>query len=571
MNVKSMLAQARGEREADLVISNVTVPNLFSFELEVTDVAVSGDLIVGVGEGYSGARTVDGTGKYLVPGFIDGHCHIESTMLTPEGFAELVLPRGTTAVFADPHEIANTSGMAGLEYMHRASRSLPMDVFLNAPSCVPASPFETPFDRLDSMALDQMFRKGWCTALGEVMNYPGVLEGDPDLWGKILVSGDQVKTGHAPGLTGKDLCAYLLSRCDSDHESYELGEAIEKLRRGMWVMIREGASEHNLEDLAPMILQDERRGCRSMMVSDDLNVPHILNRGHMDEKLRMAQRLGISFLTALRMVTLSAADYFGLKDRGAIAPGYRADMVLIDSMENCRAEMVWKDGTLVAENGSLSSYPLVREGRYPSPSKTTEIPDSEGLKVKFQGGNIRVIGIKPGQVVTEHLVMPPKVKDNLVISDVEKDVIKMAVVDRNTDSGRVGIGFVHGIGLTGGAMASSVAHDAHNFGVIGTNDDDMVSALRELRRLGGGFVSVLDGKVLSSLPLPVGGLMSQESPEEIMEKYEKMEVSIEKLGCSLEHPFMVMAFLSLSVIPTLKLTDQGYVDLGAGGLLDLFV
>ncbi|PIE54801.1 MAG: adenine deaminase [Dethiosulfovibrio peptidovorans] len=572
MNVAHNLAQARGDIPADLVITNVMVPNLFSFEILRADVAVSGDRIVGIGQDYEGVETVDGGGGVLLPGFIDGHCHIESTMVSPEGFAELVLPRGTTAVFADPHEIANTSGMAGLEYMHRASRKLPLDVFLNAPSCVPASSFETPFEELDALALTEMFRRGWCTALGEVMNYPGVLSGDPAVWAKILVSGDQIRTGHAPGLMGKDLCAYLLSRCDSDHESYTIPEAMDKLRLGMWLMIRSGASEHNLEDLAPIIVQDERRCSRCMMVSDDLNVPYLIDRGHMDEKIRMAQDLGISSLAALRMVTLSVAEYFGLRDRGAIAPGYRADMVLVDSLKTCIPCLVWKDGVLVVEDGILVEGPFPRERQYPSPRRDTPLPSVKDLLIPARGeASIRVIGVKPGQVITDHLTLPPTILDGRVVSDPNRDLLKMVVVDRNTGSGRFGLGFVHGMRLRQGALASSVAHDAHNFGVIGTNDQDMIAALTALREMGGGFVAVDDGDVLGRLPLPVGGLMSDQHPEDLAQRYQELETAIQALGSPPEHPFMVMAFLSLSVIPALKLTDQGYVDLNAGGALDLFV
>lgn len=571
MNIKELLSQSRGDIPADLVISNVTIPNLFSFEMISADVAISKGIIVGIGEGYQGKKTVDGIGKHLIPGFIDGHCHIESTMLSPEGFAELVVPRGTTTVFADPHEIANTSGMDGLEYMHRASQNLPLDLFLNAPSCVPASSFETPFDELDCVAVKRMFENRWCRALGEVMNYPGVINGDPSVWAKIMASGDEVKTGHAPGLMGKDLCAYLLSRCDSDHESFLLPEALEKLRQGMWLMIREGASEHNLKDLAPVIVEDERRVSRCMMVSDDLNVSYLMEKGHMDEKVRMAQKLGISALSAIRMVTLSAADYFRLRYQGAIAPGYQADMVLVESLEECIPEMVWKRGKLVAQNGKLIK-PLGRQKEYPTISKDVQIPQPYQLEIRAKNSDdIRVIGVKPGQVVTEHLVLSPTIKDGLVMADPQRNLAKIAVVDRNTSSGRVGLGFVSGMGLKRGAMASSVAHDAHNFEVLGMSDLDMSAALEKLREMGGGFAISLGGKVIANLSLPVGGLMSDQNPSTVLSQYKELERAARELGTDVDHPFMVMAFLSLSVIPSLKLTDQGYVDLNSGGALDLFV
>lgn len=570
MNLDEILSCARGDLESDLVIKNVWVPNVFTFEITQKDVALYKDTIVGVGKDYQGKTAIDGRGKYLVPGFIDGHCHIESTMLTPEGFAELVVPRGTTSVFADPHEIANTSGMSGMEYMDRASSNLPLDIYLNAPSCVPASSFETPFETLDGAAIEKMFRKAWCFGLGEMMNYPGVLKGDKDVWAKILASHDQVRTGHAPGLRGKDLCAYLMSRCASDHESVTLEEALEKLSLGMWVMIREGAEEHNLKDLAPLVAQDERRSSRVMMVSDDLTVSYIFKKGHMDEKIRMAQGFGISPVCSIRMATLSPADYFGLKDLGAIAPGYRGDMVLLDSLEDCKVSMVFKDGVLVAEGGKLLKN-IQRQREYPSPSKDIKLPKAEDLAIKASGEKIRVIGIKKGQVVTEHRILEPTLKGSEAVSDPSRDLAKMVVVDRNQNSGRLGLGFVQGMSLKRGAIGSSVAHDAHNFLAIGTNDEDMVAALEKLRSMGGGLTAVLDGRILGSLGLPVGGLMSDKNPKDLASEYDELEKAVRELGCPLEHPFMAASFLSLSVIPSLKLTDQGYVDLSEGGSLKLFL
>ncbi len=571
MNVSEYLAVARGDRPADLVLRGARVANVFTLEYEEADVAVFEGRIAGVGKDYRGAGEEDLSGMVLVPGFIDGHCHIESTMLTPAAFSELAAVRGTTAVVPDPHEIANTCGMAGVEYMWRESLNCPVDLFFTAPSCVPASSFETPFEELDAGAVAEMFARGWCDSLGEVMNYPGVIGGDPALWAKLYASGSRAKSGHAPGLTGKNLCAYLLSGCDSDHESFSEEEGLDKLRRGMTLMIREGATEHNLEDLAVLVRENEARSSRCMMVSDDLSARYLRDRGHMDEKMRLAVKCGISPLAALRMITLTPAEYFGWKDRGAVAPGRIADMAAVDSLENCSVKRVWKRGRLVARDGRLLGGSLPRAKAPVSARNSVSVPEQKAFEIFVpRGARIRVVGLRPGQVVTDHLVLEPSVSDGLAVADSSRDICWLAVLEKNRGTGRLAVGFVHGLGLKEGAIGSSVAHDAHNFVVAGADIPSMRRAFEFLISEGGGIVAVRGSEVLASLGLPVGGLMNPAGAEQVISGLESAEKAALSLGTAVDHPFMAMSFLSLSVIPELKLTDQGYVDLGRGGIQSLF-
>lgn len=572
MQISEFLAVARGDRPADLVLRGARVANVFSLEYEEADVALYRGRIAGVGRGYRGLAEEDLSGMVLAPGFIDGHCHIESTMLTPAAFSELAVLRGTTSAAPDPHEIANTCGMAGVEYMWRESLGCPVDLFFTAPSCVPASAFETPYEELDASAVAEMFARGWCDSLGEVMNYPGAVGGDPALWAKLYASGSRVKSGHAPGLTGKELCAYLLSGCDSDHESFTLEEGLDKLRRGMMLMIREGATERNLKELAPLVRENEARSSRCMMVSDDLTARYLRDTGHMDIKIRLAIQAGISPLAALRMVTLTPAEYFGWKDRGAIAPGRIADLVAVDSLENCSVKKVWKRGRPVVSEGRLLDGPVPRVAPPSMAAGRVSVPGSEAFRLPAaEGARVRTVGVRPGQVVTDHLVMEATVKDGAAVADPSRDLCFLAVLEKNRGTGRLAVGFVKGLGLKEGALGSSVAHDAHNFVAAGADIQSIISVFEHLAERGGGVAAVRGDSILASLDLPVGGLMNPGSADEVIEGLERTEAAARELGCPLEHPFMTMSFLSLSVIPELKLTDQGYVDLGRGGLLSLFV
>ena len=570
-SLRDLLPFARGEVPSDLVIRGARVANVLSLEFEEVDVAVARGTIVGMGEGFEGREVLDARGSVLIPGLLDGHLHIESSCLTPSRFAEIVVPRGTTGVFADPHEIANVLGAAGVRGMAEASRGLPLDVFLGAPSCVPASPFETCRVPLGAADLAGLFADGTCQHLGEMMNYPGVVAGDREVWAKIAAAGDRPLTAHAPGLSGRALGAYALSGCDGDHESTSLEEGREKLRRGFWVMMRGGSVAPDLEALAPLLREDPARAGRCMGVSDDVDVRTLLEEGHQDAKLRRLCARGVDPLAALRCLTLSPAEYFRLPRRGAIAPGWRADLALVDSLETCRVHRVWKDGVLVARDGRLCVSPdhavppaLLDRGE-PLPPL-----DRERLRVPAAGRLLRVLGARPGSLLTENLLLPPRVEEGQVVPDPERDLVKLAVRERHTGSGRLGVGFVRGLGLRRGALGASVAHDAHNHIAAGADDRSLFTALRALEELGGGFVAAEGDRILAALPLPVGGLMNPGPGEETARLLEEVDRAVRGLGVEGLHPCMALSFLSLSVIPRLKLTDRGYVDLEGGGLLGLF-
>ena len=509
----------------------------------------------------------------MIPGMIDGHVHIEDTMMTPQAFAYSAALRGTSTVMADPHEISNALGMAGLEYMFKSSQGLPIDIFYGAPSCVPASDLETPYEELDMTAIKSMFDSGLVQHLGEMMNYPAVIAGDPEVWGKILAAGNVPLTGHAPGVSGKSLNAYLVSGVNSDHECVNLDEAHEKLSRGMWLMIREGASFLDLKTLLPLIKSNPLNAARCMVVSDDITARYLIERGHMDEKIRIMLREGLDPFTALRMVTLSPAEYFRLWDRGGIAPGKIADFSILDSDiidESFRVAYVWKNGRQVVRDDDVFSMNDSENLAPVTHIRVKKIPSPEQLQIPAQGNKINVIGVTEGTVITQTLQLTPKVENGLIVPDPERDIAKIVVLERHRDTGRFGVGFVKGLGVRRGAFGSSVAHDAHNFVVAGADDLSIVTALKGLAEIGGGLVTADGQNLTASFPLPIGGLMSYLQPEEVSAELAKMERAASDLGVRINHPFMVMSFLCLSVIPELRITDLGYVDITKGGVQKIF-
>ncbi|MBR0168239.1 MAG: adenine deaminase [Synergistaceae bacterium] len=572
--MNKLAAVARGDIPADLVIHNAKIANIFTNEYEFSDIAVYSGKIAGISQGYTGRVNFDAEGRAVIPGMIDGHIHIEDTMMTPPAFAQTAALHGTSTVMADPHEISNALGMAGLEYMFRASQGLPVDIFYGAPSCVPASEFETPYDELDMTAIKSMFDRKMTQHLGEMMNFPAVISGDSEAWGKIMAAGNVPLTGHAPGVRGKALNAYMSSGIDSDHECTEIGEAREKLSRGMWLMIREGASFLDLKTLIPLVKENPLNAARCMAVSDDITARYLLERGHMDEKMRIMIREGLNPFTALRMVTLSPAEYFRLYDRGIIAPGKIADFVILDAQEmdeSFRIHSVWKNGRQIvrdddifAVNGDEHLAPVMK-------IRVTKIPSAENIRVKSQGSEINVIGVTEGTVITKTLRITPKIENGCVVPNAENDVAKIVVLERHRDTGQFAVGFVKGLGIRRGAVGSSVAHDAHNFVVAGADDDSIITALKSLAEMGGGLV-VSDGEeVKASFALPIGGLMSYLPAEKVSENLAVMENSASELGVKIGHPFMVLSFLCLSVIPELRITDQGYIDITKGGKQNIFV
>ena len=572
--MNKLAAAARGDIPADLVIRNAKIANVCSGEYELSDVAVYSGKIAGIAKGYEGRITFDAEGRVLIPSMIDGHVHIEDTMMTPDNFAVLAAKHGTGTVLADPHEIANTLGMAGLEYMFRASQGLPIDIFYGAPSCVPASDLESPYQELDMSNLHDMFSRGLVQHLGEMMNFPAVIAGDPDAWGKILAAGNVPLTGHAPGVSGKPLNAYMSSGIDSDHECTTLAEAQEKLARGMRLMIREGASFRDLRTLLPLIKANPLNAARCMAVSDDITARYLLETGHMDEKMRIMLGEGIDQFAALRMVTLTPAEYFRLYDRGAITPGKLADFALLDADvmdEGFRVREVWKKGRLVMSEGDVFTRDVQEHAAPLIRSKVTRIPREADIRVKAEDGLMNVIGVTEGTVITRTLRLRPRVIDGFAVQDAGQDIAKIVVLERHNDTGRFGVGFVKGLGIRQGAAGSSVAHDAHNFVVAGMDDISIITALHELADMGGGLTCTLDGEVKASFALPIGGLMSTLNAEEVCANLAHMEDTAQALGVNIPHPFMVLSFLCLSVIPELRITDLGYVDITKGGKLNIFV
>ena len=571
--MNKLAAIARGDLPADLVIRNAKIANVYSLNYELSDVAIHSGKIAGIGRGYEGITSFDAQGRVMIPGMIDGHVHIEDTMMTPQAFAYSAALRGTSTVMADPHEISNALGIAGLEYMFRASQGLPIDIFYGAPSCVPASDLETPYEELDMTAIKSMFDSGLVQHLGEMMNYPAVIAGDPEVWGKILAAGNVPLTGHAPGVSGKSLNAYLVSGVNSDHECVNLDEAHEKLSRGMWLMIREGASFLDLKTLLPLIKSNPLNAARCMVVSDDITARYLIERGHMDEKIRIMLREGLDPFTALRMVTLSPAEYFRLWDRGGIAPGKIADFSILDSDiidESFRVAYVWKNGRQVVRDDDVFSMNDSENLAPVTHIRVKKIPSPEQLQIPAQGNKINVIGVTEGTVITQTLQLTPKVENGLIVPDPERDIAKIVVLERHRDTGRFGVGFVKGLGVRRGAFGSSVAHDAHNFVVAGADDFSIVTALKGLAEIGGGLVTADGQNLTASFPLPIGGLMSYLQPEEVSAELAKMERAASDLGVRINHPFMVMSFLCLSVIPELRITDLGYVDITKGGVQKIF-
>ena len=569
-----LAAAARGDIPADLVIHNAKIANIFTQSYEHADIAIHSGKIAGIGENYEGRVNYDAEGRAVIPGMIDGHIHIEDTMMTPPAFAYTAALHGTSAVMADPHEISNALGMAGLEYMFRASQGLPIDIFYGAPSCVPASDFETPYEELDMTAIKSMFDRNMTQHLGEMMNFPAVIAGDSEAWGKILAAGNVPLTGHAPGVTGKSLNAYMSSGINSDHECTTLNEAREKISRGMWLMIREGATFFDLKTLLPIVKENPLNASRCMAVSDDITARYLLERGHMDEKMRIMIREGLNPFVALRMVTLSPAEYFRLYDRGIIAPGKIADFVILDAeemTEDFRINSVWKNGRQVVRDDDVFAQ---LEDEHLAPvikTRVTKIPSPENLRVKAQGSIINVIGVTEGTVITKTLNLPAKIDNGYAVPDAENDIAKIVVLERHRDTGHYSVGFVKGLGIKRGAIGSSVAHDAHNFVVAGVDDVSIFTALKTLAEMGGGL-AVTDGEnVMSSFALPIGGLMSYLPPEKVSANLAMMDNAASDLGVRIGHPFMVLSFLCLSVIPELRITDNGYVDITHGGRQNIFV
>jgi adenine deaminase len=567
MKLEELIAAARGEVEVDLLLEGADIVNTLSGERHRSNVAISDGTVVGF-DCSSAKRVVDLSGKLLAPGFIDGHVHIESAMVTIPEYARAVVPRGTTTVVADPHEIANVLGAEGIRYMLESSRLSPLSVFVMLPSCVPATHLETSGACLDAEALSEMIDEVGVIGIAEVMNYPGVIFRDPQVLAKIRLAGEKRVDGHCPLLSGRDLAAYVAAGIGSDHECTSSEEAKEKLRLGMRIMIREGTAAKNLDDLLPLVNDVNSR--RFLFVSDDRHPSDILREGHIDSMVRRAVESGLDPIVAITIASLNAAEYFGLRDCGAIAPGRRADILVLDDLDELNVLKVLKDGKVVAEGGRMIA-PLGKAQRPALASMQVGQIDPGSFDIKAEGSLARVIGVVPNQIITRSLRLQPKVIDGYAVADVDRDLLKMAVVERHRGTGNVGLGLVSGFGLARGAIATSVAHDSHNIAAVGTSSEEIYRAVSKVREMGGGLVVVDDGMVTASLPLPIAGLLSDRSMDEVAELIEEVVGAARDLGSTLEDPFMTLSFLCLPVIPELKLTDKGLVDVNRFDFVPLFV
>ncbi len=570
--LQQVIAMAAGRGEADVLFTNAHLLNLFSGEVEDTHVAVGRGVIVGIGPMYQRAREVyDLRGKYLLPGFIDGHVHLESSLLSPARYAEAVVPHGTTTVVADPHEIANVAGIAGVAYMLKATERLPLEVFFMVPSCVPATSLETAGAELGPGLVATLLRQRRVLGLAEVMNYPGVISGEGALLQKILAAKRARKLidGHAPGLSGQALRAYLSAGIGSDHECTMLEEAREKLSLGMRLMLREGSASKNLEALHPLVTPLTARRC--LLVSDDRDVWDLTQEGHMDAILRKAVALGVPPLLAVQMATLNPAEYFGLRRHGAVAPGYAADLVVVNDLKEFAVDLVFKRGRLVAEGGHLAA-PLSEEVSEDL-RHTVKLSSlsQEALRIPAKSGKVRVIGLVPGQLLTQQRILQPTVRGGCVMAEPARDLLKLAVVERHRGTGNVGLGLVTGFGLRTGALASSVAHDSHNLIAVGVEDSDILCALQEVHRMGGGLAVCEGGRVRSSLALPLAGLMTDAPLQRVIADVHALHQSARALGTPLACPLMALSFLALPVIPELRLTDRGLVDVERSCVVPLYV
>jgi adenine deaminase len=564
--LNQLISVARGESPADLILANARVVNTFTGEIETGNVAVCGGKVAGVGDYQEAKKVIDLQGKYLAPGLINGHTHLESSMLDVGQYARAVVPHGTSSVITDLHEIANVCGLDGIKYVLECARRLPFDLFLMAPSCVPATHLETSGASLGPDDIKRILRFKECIGLGEVMNYPGVLFGDAGMLRKIESARGKIIDGHAPGVSGKDLNAYIGAGIHSDHESVTLAEGEEKLRRGMYLMIREGSTEKNLEALLPLVTDKTYKRC--LFVVDDRHGVDILHDGDIDAVVRKAIKLGLDPVRAIQLATINTADYFRLDGLGAVAPGYFANFIVLEDLHKTKINSVFYRGREVARDGKPLFPSYQPEGGRLTNTVNVRSFSKDALRLKATGESCLVIEVIPGQIITRKKQMKVSVKDGMVVPDTGRDILKAVVVERHRATGNIGIGLVTGFGLKKGALASSTAHDSHNIVVVGTSDEDIFAAVKEVERLQGGLVVAAGGKVIDSLATPIAGLLSDEPLETVVAGLERLERAAKGLGATLPAPFAALSFLALPVIPELRLTDLGLVDVNEFKLIE---
>ena len=574
MELSHLIQVARGRRPADLLLRNAQVIDVFNHEIVTADVALAGDRIAGLAPAgtrvtYDATETHDLKGAYLAPGLIDGHVHIESSMVSVPEFARAVVPHGTTTVITDPHEIANVLGMSGIRYMLQAAKYNPLSVYVMASSCVPASAMESAGAELLAYDLETLMQDKWVLGLAEMMNVPGLLASDPEVLAKLSAAGPRPIDGHAPGVRGLDLNAYVAAGVRSDHECTTLEEAREKLQRGMAIMLREATGARNLADLLPLVTPQNAR--RFFFVTDDRNPLHLLSDGHIDSMVRQAIGLGLDPILALQLGSLNAAEYFGLRDCGAVAPGRVADLIVFDDLRAPRPRLVYRHGRLVARDGTM--LPFERPEKLPALRSSINVPQSTlrfRVPAPAKQQRIRVIDVIPNQIITGAGEADASIQGGEAVTDPGRDLLKLAVIERHTGSGRIGLGFVRGFGLKFGALASTVAHDAHNIIVVGASDETMRAAVEIILEMQGGLVAVA-GREVTRLSLPIAGLMSAEPLSVVADGLRALLQTAHRMGTTLDDPFMALAFMALSVIPALKLTDRGLLDVTRFQLVPLFI
>lgn len=570
---KSRLVRAaRGLEDCDTLIRGGFVVNVFTDEILRADVGIAVGRVAAVVEdpgGISARTVIDADGLFLTPGLIDGHMHLESTMLTPSRFAGCVLPLGTSGAVLDPHEIANVAGLEGIRDLMAACDGVPFRFLFTVPSAVPASEFELSNGRVGPAEMASLRDDPRVVGIGEAMDIGGVIGAVPEVLEKLDALPGKVVDGHAPGLSGRDLQAYIAAGPSSDHECADQWEALEKLRAGMYLMIREGSAARNLDELIGLV--DNRTISRCLLVTDDVSPSDLVSLGHMNHLLAGAVRRGVSAVHAVRMATVNAAQRFKLDGMGAIAPGYHADIAAFEDLAELQAAFVLVEGRLVAVDGkTIVDMPPHSFGSVLAKSVHLPRLDMEALAMPFKPGLARVITARDGEITTGCEALSPASSGGRIVADTSRDVLKIVVVERYGNSGQVGLGLVNGFGLKDGAVAGSVAHDAHNVIAVGVNDSDILTAIIRVGELGGGLVVAANGKVISELPLPIGGLMSEDDAQSVAANLTVVEGTARELGCRMNHPFMTLSFMALSVVPELKITASGLVDTNERALVPLF-
>ncbi|PYZ92322.1 adenine deaminase [Salipaludibacillus keqinensis] len=563
MGLTERIHVANKQKPADVVIKNGKIVNVFSLEIETGDVAISEGKIVGIGQ-YEGKEEVDADGKYIVPGLIDGHVHIESSMVSPSHFANVVVPHGVTTVVTDPHEIANVTGDKGIEFMLQDSEGIPLDALFMLPSCVPATPFENSGAVLTAEDLTPFYHHERVLGLAEVMDFPSTASAEKGMINKITDARTRGKfiDGHGAGLGEHAMNIYGTAGITTDHECTTVEEARDRLKKGLYVLIREGSGAKDLEALIPLVTEKNAR--RFLFCTDDKHLDELIEKGSIDDNVRLAIKNGLDPMLAIQLATLNAAECYGLKTKGAIAPGYEGDLLLVDDLHSFSITEVYKNGKQVAKDGRMISAKESNGRKDDSLLNTVHLPNVTKESLNISVSNSRkahAIKLIPNSLVTEKIVVEPDVQEGAFIASVDKNLMKMAVIERHHHTGNIGLGFIQGLGFQSGSIALTVAHDSHNLVTAGTNDEDMLKAIKEVKSMKGGLVLVKDGEVVTSLSLTIAGLMSNRTVEEAYQGLKQLDEGLEKLGFTGDfNPFSALSFMCLPVIPELKLTDLGYFD-----------